>query len=138
MITAVDTNVLLDVLLPDQNFFAKSVLAIEDAAAVGSLVVCDMVYAELCAHFRKQRDCDHFLQDNEIGVEPLSREAAFAASRVWLEYRRRGGKRTRILADFLIGSHAQVQASRLVSRDRGFYRDLFPSLKLIDPSADGG
>jgi hypothetical protein len=33
-----------------------------------------------------------------------------------------------------VGAHAQLQASRLLSRDRGFYRKLFPSLNLIDPS----
>ncbi len=51
---------------------------------------------------------------------------------VWRTYRQRGGKRTRILADFLISAHAQKQATRLLSRDRGFYRNLFPSLDSHD------
>lgn len=82
-------------------------------------------------HFETQGD---FLESNEIRVEPLTREAHFAASRVWREYRRRGGKRNRILADFLIGAHAQEQAVRLLSRDRGFYRELFPALDVVDPT----
>ena len=134
MITALDTNVLLDILLADR-FADPSGQAVEDAAKAGSLVVCEIVYAELCVLFRPQRDCDQFLQENEIRVEALTRQACFLASRVWRTYRRRGGKRSHILADFLIGAHAQLRASRLVSRDRGFYRGLFPSLELIDPAA---
>jgi predicted nucleic acid-binding protein len=137
MITAIDTNILLDVLLPNENFCDDSVGALEDAATAGSLVVCDLVYAELCIHFSWQRECDAFLAGNEIRVEALSREAHFLASRAWRTYRKRGGQRTRILADFLIGAHAQTQATRLLSRDRGFYRKLFPSLDLLDPSETG-
>ena len=61
MITAIDTNVLLDILAPDPEYFERSVQAIEEAAHAGSLVVCDLVYAELCVHFQHQTDCDQFL-----------------------------------------------------------------------------
>jgi len=47
---------------------------------------------------------------------------------------RQGGQRRRIPLDFLIGAHAMTQANRLISRDRGFYRKLFPSLNVIDPA----
>jgi predicted nucleic acid-binding protein len=134
MITAVDTNVLLDILLLDSRFCDASSSALVASATAGSLVICDLVYAELAVHFEDQRTCDEFLDDTEIQVEPLTREACFDASRAWRAYRRRGGRRTRILADFLIGSHAQVQASRLLSRDRGFYHAAFPSLEILDPS----
>jgi predicted nucleic acid-binding protein len=134
MITAVDTNVLLDILLPNDDFYEASAKALQDAASEGSLVISDIVYAELCIHFETQRDCDTFLGDNEIRVQALVRESHFLASRAWRNYRQRGGKRARILADFLIGAHAQKQATRLLSRDRGFYRKLFPSLDLTDPS----
>ena len=85
-------------------------------------------------HFELRRDCDAFLQDSEIRVQSLVREAHFLASRVWRKYRAQGGKRDRMLTDFLIGAHSKVQAGRLLSRDRGFYRSLFPALSLIDPS----
>ena len=134
MITAIDTNVLLDVLLPNDDFCDAAMAAIEESVTAGSLVVCDVVYAELCVHFSAQQDCDDFLAANQIRVEALTRASQFAASRVWREYRRQGGSRTRILADFMVGAHAQLQATRLLSRDRGFYKKLFPSLKLVDPS----
>ncbi len=134
MITAVDTNVLIDLLVPNEAFVRRSTIAIERAATEGSLVICDLVYAELCGAFTSHRDCDAFIDDLEIHIEPLSRAASFLASRTWRAYRARGGKRTRILADFLIGAHAQEQTSRLLSRGRGFYRETFPSLRLLDPA----
>ena len=135
MITAIDTSVLLDVLLPNEKFYDRSAEAIEHAASSGSLVICDIVYAELCIHFTAQRECDDFLESNDIRVEPLHRDTHFIAGRVWRVYRSQGGKRTRILADFFIGAHAQSQATQLLSRDRGFYRRLFPALRLIDAAA---
>ena len=134
MITAVDTNILLDILLPNEQFCDASSSALQASASAGALVICDIVYAELCVHFTSQSECDAFLEVGEIQVQPLTRPAHFLASRAWRTYRQRGGARAKILADFLIGAHAQVQASRLLSRDRGFYRTLFPSLTLHDPA----
>ncbi len=71
MITAVDTNVLLDIVRPNEEFFAASVTALENAAGAGSLVICDLVYAELSVHFADQGDCDEFLGDSQIRVQPL-------------------------------------------------------------------
>jgi predicted nucleic acid-binding protein len=115
MITAVDTNILLDILVPNEQFYEASANALQDAASEGSLVISDIVYAELCIHFESQRDCDTFLESNEIRVQALAREAHFLASRAWRAYR-------------------QQRATRLLSRDRGFYRKLFPSLDLHHPS----
>lgn len=137
MITAVDTNVLLDILIPNEAFYEASASALEECATAGSLVICDIVYAELCIHFPAQRECDSFLDATAIRVQSLTREAHFLAGRVWRSYRQQGGKRTRILADFLIGAHAQIQTTRLLSRDRGFYQTLFPSLTVYDPTVAG-
>lgn len=136
MITAVDTNVLLDILLPNPRFEERAAQAMAAVRNDGILVVCEVVYAELCGAFDTQRECDEFLESHQVGVEPLGRQACFLASQFWSAYRERGGRRERILPDFLIGAHAQTQASRLLTRDRGFYRELFPDLVIVEPAAD--
>lgn len=135
MITAIDTNILFDILLPNKEFYETSGAALQDSADQGSLALSDIAYAELCSHFESQRGCDEFLDSNDIRVQALTRQAHFLASRAWRKYRQQGGQRTWILADFMIGAHAQTQATRLLSRDRGFYRAMFPSLEIYDPSA---
>lgn len=135
MITAVDSNILFDILLPNEEFFARSSQALQDAWASGALVICDLVYAEVSVHFATRPECDAFLSAIGVRVEALDREASFLAGKAWRAYRKQGGRRTRILTDFLVGAHAQTQASQLLTRDRGFYGPMFPSLKLLDPSS---
>ncbi len=87
MITAIDTNILLDILVPNEAFYDASVIELQEASDEGSLVICDIVYAELCAHFETRRECEGFLDGVAIRVQSLTREAHFEASRAWRNYR---------------------------------------------------
>ena len=134
MITALDTSVLFDIWLPDPVFGPKSAEAVMSADDQGGLIICEVVYAELATRFPVQADFDQLLDELDVKVTPVPRAAAFMAGRAWDGYRKAGGKRTRIMADFLIGAHALVVADQFITRDRGFYRGYFTKLKLIDPS----
>ncbi|MFM2296282.1 MAG: hypothetical protein RLZZ350_2695 [Verrucomicrobiota bacterium] len=136
MSTAIDSNILFDVFLPDPVFAQRSREAIERCAHHGGLVIAEPVYAELAAWFPSQVALDEVLVDLGIIVEPVSRDGAFAAGRAWKKYRQGGGNRTRIMTDFLIGGHALEHAHQLLSRDRGFYRTYFAGLKITDPSEE--
>jgi hypothetical protein len=56
------------------------------------------------------------------------------AGEVFRAYLRRNRESKRVLPDFLIGVHAACHASRLLARDRGYYRDDFTSLTIIEPT----
>ena len=134
MITAVDTSVLLDVFTADPGFGQRSAETLRECMLVGKLIACEIVWAEISASFSDSRVAEEALV--RIGVEftPMDQRSSLQAGLHWKKYRESGGKRTRIISDFLIGSHADLQADRLLTRDRGFYRKYFFHLKLIDPS----
>jgi predicted nucleic acid-binding protein len=134
MITAIDTSVLFDIYLPDPAFREASLAAVRLAYIEGPMVICEPVYAELAARFPSRQKLDAVLQGSEIRVEPVSLEAAWEAGHRFRAYRTSGGKRDRIITDFLIGAHALKRASRLLSRDRGFYRACFRGLRILDPA----
>jgi predicted nucleic acid-binding protein len=92
------------------------------------------VWAELAALFPSEAAMSRAVQQLSIRFEPMTAAAASLAGEYWRRYRSRGGERGRVVADFLIGAHAACQADRLVTRDRGFYRDYFTDLKILDPT----
>jgi predicted nucleic acid-binding protein len=140
MKTAVDTSVLLDVLAGDSTFGPASREALRRAYDSGSLLASDVVWSEVRAHFESDGAFDAAMEKLGIQYVPLSREAARLAGMHWRKYhqdrsrpRSSADDRKRVIADFLIGAHAQVQADALLARDRGFFRVYFRQLNLIEP-----
>ena len=131
MITFVDTNILLDVFLPDPDFGERSAAFLEKAFDEGSLVIDHLVYAELAPQFSNRDMLDETLSKLGVRIIPIDQNVAYKAGKSWQKYRKAGGKRNRILSDFLIGAHAQEQAERLLTRDRGFYRKYFKKLTIV-------
>lgn len=134
MITAVDTNVLLDIFLNDPSFGQSSGKHLREALRLGAIVACEAVWAETAAVFPEPAAFEKAMRTLGIQFSPLTQPAAAEAGIAWKRYRNSGGKRFRIVADFLIGAHAAVQCDRLLTRDRGFYRDFFHRLSITDAS----
>jgi predicted nucleic acid-binding protein len=155
VITSVDTNVLLD-LLTDNEFSEASGEALASAADAGITIICEVVYAELSVGFSGQEEIDHFLKDCGIAVAHSTPAALFAAGNAWRQYlRSRSGAscsscgqnlsvtcsgcgaavnyRQHLISDFIVGAHAVLQADRLLTRDRGYFRRYFPHLQLVEP-----
>lgn len=133
MITAVDTNILLDVFGADAKFGRASAAALKQCIGEGAIVACDIVWGETAAAFSSHPQFLEAMETLGMVYSPMDRESAFQAGAAWRAYRAKGGRRERVAADFLIGAHALVQCERLLTRDRGFYRGYFAGLKVLDP-----
>jgi predicted nucleic acid-binding protein len=137
VITAIDTNVLIDILEPDPRYGAASGYSLTRCLAEGTVVACDIVWAEVATvYWEKQAEFLAALEMLGVDYSEVTEEAALEAARHWHGYRRRGGSRQRIAADFIVGAHARAQCDRLLTRDRGFYRGSFTALMILDPSRE--
>ena len=129
MITAVDTNILLDVFMSSERHGRQSRKRLADAYDSGAVIVCDLVYAELAPAFPDRSSLDDSLRQIGVRVSSINSSIAYEAGLRWKQYRSRGGPRTRIITDFLIGAHAMAEANVFLTRDRGFFTSYFPELE---------
>jgi predicted nucleic acid-binding protein len=136
--SAVDTSVLLDVFSRSSLFLAPSRQALRIAVAEGSLIACDIVWAETRAHFPSQSAFEEAMSALGVEFESCDARAASLAGEAWKRYRQVGGPRATLVPDFLVAAHALVGADRLLTRDRGFTRRYFRNLKILDPTTLAG
>jgi len=156
MITAVDTNIILDVLIPGEPCGESSKILLDRHLSKGKLIICEVVFAELSACFSSGQELEFFLADTGIGLVCSKEKALFLAGSRWTKYARKGArnqfscakcghafqvscpkctavlnKRLHVLSDFLIGAHALIYADCILSRDLGVYKTYFKDLKVF-------
>jgi len=133
MTVLVDSNVILDLITEDERWAEWSARALVQAANRARVVINPIIYAEVSVRFSRIEELEAALPKDMIDREALPYEAAFLAAKVFQRYRKKGGKRTSTLPDFLIGAHASVADYELLTRDVRHYRTYFPKLSLITP-----
>ena len=129
---AVDSSVLIEILIgAPQAEAAES--ALRGALALGPVVICDVVVAEVCSSLHDGDQSMQVLEDMGISFVAVERKAAIRAGEMQRCYRARAGSLMRTVPDFIVGAHALLQCNALITRDADFYRDYFKGLKVIVP-----
>lgn len=131
----VDSCVLIDVLADDAQWADWSLDHLDKLAAAGPLVINPLILAELAARYECAADLEAALAGLPLVREPLPWDAAFLAGQAFRVYRLAAGVKTSPMPDFYIGAHALVCGMRLLTRDARRYRNYFPRLDIVGPSA---
>lgn len=128
----IDSNVIIDVLTENKEWFAWSAGQIEQLAESHQLYINPVIYTEVSIPFVQIEDLRSLM--TVFVNSPLTEEICFLAGKVFQKYRKNGGDKKLPLPDFFIGAHAAIQELKLVTRDMNRYQHYFPTVDLISPS----
>jgi predicted nucleic acid-binding protein len=137
---AVDTSVLVD-LLGDDPHADAAMDSLRGAMSHGPVVVCEVVVSEVVAGFGRSSQLLDTLDEMGIRFSAMELRSAARAGEMQRRYNERVSaagrmpRSPRTVPDFLIGAHALLQCTALITRDAGFFRDYFKGLKVIVPKA---
>ncbi|MFT4248693.1 MAG: type II toxin-antitoxin system VapC family toxin [Pseudomonas sp.] len=135
---AIDSSVLIDLLGEDETRVDAAEGCVREALAQGPVVLCEVVASEITAGLGFGADIMDVVEEMGMSFLPIERRAAIRAGEMQRRYnQRRTAPGTavpaRTVPDFLVGAHAMLQCSALITRDAGFFRDYFKGLKIIVP-----
>ncbi|WP_375403761.1 type II toxin-antitoxin system VapC family toxin [uncultured Sphingomonas sp.] len=128
-----DSNIIIDLIETSAKWSIWSRQTVAHAARTNRLAASTVVLAEVAGHFGSTDDQLLYLEQLGANVIPLDAEAAYRAGRAHRAYRRAGGTRASVLADFLIAGQASALQAALLTRDKGRLATYFPKLTLITP-----
>ena len=129
----VDTNVLVDVLEDDPEWADWSIGQLRAQSKIHRLVINPIIYAELSLTFSTVEALDRTVAELALTMLEIPRPALFLAGKAFVRYRRQGGKKNNVLADFFIGAHAAVEGWLLLTRDASRFKTYFPTLDVLAP-----
>ena len=129
----VDSNVLLDVITDDPVWGNWASVTLIKLFNEYKLAINPIIYAEVSIRFSTIEELEETISQIFFKRLSVPYEAAFLAGKCYMEYKERGGLKTSVLPDFLIGAHASVSNMKLVTRDVSRYKTYFPELELIAP-----
>ena len=130
--TAIDSNILIDVLFEDSAFTQASAAALTRASAAGTVVISAVVMAEIAGYFPHAEAAHKFFRHIDLTITTFDAQGAIAAGQLWRQ--RTHKDRLRILPDYIVASHAVEYADRLLTRDTGFARMKVPGLVVVTPA----
>lgn len=129
----VDTNVLVDVLENDPEWADWSIGQLRAQSKIHRLAINPIIYSELSLTFSTVEALDQAVGNMGLALIELPRPALFLAGKAFVRYRRQGGQKNNVLADFFVGAHAAVSRYPLLTRDTRRYTSYFSDVALIAP-----
>jgi len=130
----VDTNVLVDVLEDDPEWADWSIGQLRAQSKIHRLAINPIIYSELSLTFSTVEALDRAVDDLNLAVIDIPRPALFLAGKAFVRYRRQGGSKQNVLADFFIGAQAAVSRYPILTRDTRRYSTYFSGVNLIAPA----
>ena len=133
--TSLDSNIVitsLDSSAPNQKAAQRAILT---TARLGPLLISPPVYGELRASANWEDQIVFFLESTGIQVAWAMPESVWdkagQALGNYARLRKGGQLPRRIMADFLIGAHAEHHKLALLTFDDTIYKAVFPQLQLV-------
>lgn len=134
----VDTNVLVDVLEDDPDWADWSIGQLRAQSKIHRLAINPVIYSELSLTFSTVEALDRTIDDLGLTMIEIPRPALFLAGKAFVRYRRQGGKKNNVLADFFVGAHAAVAGYPVLTRDTRRYATYFSGVSLVSPAPGAG
>ena len=131
MISAVDSSVILDVLADNPRFAEASLDVLRMGAQQGKLIVSECVIAEIFPALSDPSKLKGMLSDWELEFVPSTFESAAVAGQMFAAYLKRSSEKRKVIADFLIGAHAQVRGYTMLTLDTDDFAAAFPNLPIL-------
>lgn len=129
----VDTNVLVDVLQNDPEWANGSIAELQSQSKIHRLIINPIIYSELSLTFSTVEALDNALESMELSLVEIPKPALFLAGKAFVQYRHKGGVKSKVLGDFFIGAHAAVSGLPILTRNTKRYTSYFPSVRLVSP-----
>ena len=129
----VDTNVLVDILENDPEWADWSIGQLRAQSKIHRLAINPIIYSELSLTFSTVEALDQAIDNLGLALIEVPRPALFLAGKAFVRYRRQGGRKNNVLADFFVGAHAAVSRYPLLTRDTRRYTSYFSDVALIAP-----
>ncbi|MFO7554651.1 MAG: hypothetical protein R6W88_05570 [Desulfobacterales bacterium] len=86
MTLAVDTNVLLDILISNSANAQSSLNCLMSIKPDDELIICEAVFVELGSQFLSFQDLNTFLRDTGIRLVSSNETSLYKASTAWKKY----------------------------------------------------
>lgn len=131
MTVLVDSDVLLDILTEDPEWFEHSSKALHQLATKSIVAINPVIYAEIALTFPKIEELDEVIPASDFKRLDLPWGAAYMAGQAFLKYKEADISGKLPLPHFYIGAHAKEEKLTLLTRNEAFYKKYFRGVKTV-------